>query len=323
MARPRIFISSTYYDLRHIRASLEAFIESLGYDAVLFESGDIPFHPEMKLDESCYAEISNCHILVLIIGSRYGSAASSERISNAESDTEKHYQFYNSITKKEYEAARDRPIPIFIFVEKGVLAEYQTYKRNKKSNAIQYAHVENVNVFKLLDDIIAQPNNNFVKGFEVFDEISIWLRGQWAGLFADYLTKRQAEPTLRSLTSQISELNNVATTLKEYSESVIRALVPPGKSEKIISTQHRRLKQSTIKRFTGEDMIKYIIEKYNISTRPALIFRAFKASDDLPDFLSRLPIADAEIKNFISQHEMAAKRDYVDYKRRYSANEIP
>ena len=35
MARPRVFVSSTYYDLKHIRASLENFIESLGFDAVL------------------------------------------------------------------------------------------------------------------------------------------------------------------------------------------------------------------------------------------------------------------------------------------------
>jgi hypothetical protein len=39
MAKPRVFVISTYYDLKHIRNSLEAFIESLGYDPVLFESG--------------------------------------------------------------------------------------------------------------------------------------------------------------------------------------------------------------------------------------------------------------------------------------------
>jgi hypothetical protein len=37
MARPRIFISSTYYDLRYIRSSLEIFIEALGFDAILSE----------------------------------------------------------------------------------------------------------------------------------------------------------------------------------------------------------------------------------------------------------------------------------------------
>jgi hypothetical protein len=41
MARPRIFISSTYYDLKYIRASLDLFIESLGFEPVLSEKGDI------------------------------------------------------------------------------------------------------------------------------------------------------------------------------------------------------------------------------------------------------------------------------------------
>jgi hypothetical protein len=34
MAKPRVFVSSTYYDLKHIRASLELFIESLGFEAI-------------------------------------------------------------------------------------------------------------------------------------------------------------------------------------------------------------------------------------------------------------------------------------------------
>ncbi len=76
MAKPRIFVSSTYYDLKHIRNSLEAFIEGFGYEPVLFESGDIPFRHNAPMDESCYSEISNCNMLVLIIGGRVGSPAS-------------------------------------------------------------------------------------------------------------------------------------------------------------------------------------------------------------------------------------------------------
>ena len=80
MAKPRIFVSSTYYDLKHIRNSLEAFIDNLGYEAVLFESGDIPFHHDVPIDESCYVEIQTCHMLVLIIGGRYGSPSSIIRV---------------------------------------------------------------------------------------------------------------------------------------------------------------------------------------------------------------------------------------------------
>ena len=43
MARPRIFISSTFYDLKQIRAELDMFIESLGYEPIRNEEGDIPY----------------------------------------------------------------------------------------------------------------------------------------------------------------------------------------------------------------------------------------------------------------------------------------
>ena len=44
MAKPRIFISSTFYDLRQVRADLNMFIDSLGYDSVRNEEGNIPYH---------------------------------------------------------------------------------------------------------------------------------------------------------------------------------------------------------------------------------------------------------------------------------------
>jgi lysophospholipase L1-like esterase len=81
-------------------------------------------------------------------------------------EEEEVYKHFNSITKKEYQTAREKGIPIFIFVEKGVYAEYQTFKHNRANKTIVYAHVDNVNVFRLLDEIINQRANNFVKDFE-------------------------------------------------------------------------------------------------------------------------------------------------------------
>src|SRR5438093_238752 len=41
MAKPRIFISSTYYDLKHIRDSLAVFVDRLGFEPILSEKGNI------------------------------------------------------------------------------------------------------------------------------------------------------------------------------------------------------------------------------------------------------------------------------------------
>ena len=99
MAKPRIFVSSTYYDLKHIRTNIEAFIKQMGYEPVLFESGDIPFHHDKPLDESCYKEIENSHMQVLIIGGRYGSKISEEIEDNKEVEEEEVYKHFNSINE--------------------------------------------------------------------------------------------------------------------------------------------------------------------------------------------------------------------------------
>ena len=76
MARPRVFVSSTYYDLKHVRHSLDVFIENVGYDSILWEKGNIAYAFDKPLDESCYEEVKNVDIFVLIIGGRYGSEIS-------------------------------------------------------------------------------------------------------------------------------------------------------------------------------------------------------------------------------------------------------
>src|SRR5262244_270849 len=141
MAKLRIFVSSTHYDLKYIRSSLEMFIDSLGYDAVLSEKGNIAYTPDIPLDESCYREVQNCDVYVLLIGGRYGAEANVAR----GPEPKAFYERYESITKLEYKAAADKDIPIYILVERSVYAEYQTFQLNRDNDSINYAHVDSVN----------------------------------------------------------------------------------------------------------------------------------------------------------------------------------
>ena len=318
MAKPRIFVSSTYYDLKHIRNSLDAFVTSLGYEPVLFESGDIPFRHDQPIDDSCYAEIGTCHMLVLIIGSRYGSHVSSEgpvtEAREARVENDAFFQHYNSITRREYETARKRGIPIFIFVEKNVLAEYQTYKVNRENKSIRYAHVQNINVFRLLDDILIQRQNNFIREFDHFDDISAWLRDQWAGLFADALTRRTGEVALHDLASQIHNLAQVSNVLKEYSESIIRK-IEPKESKRIISTQRKRLRAAQLERFAREPLISFVSSKYE--KKIETIVKAIESSNTLEEFLGNIGLTDEQIKEFVAEHEGYARGHLTETKQRY------
>jgi hypothetical protein len=73
MAKTRVFISSTYYDMRNIRNELERFIRAQGYEPVLFERGHVPYGTKEKLEDDCYREISTCDILINIVGGRFGT----------------------------------------------------------------------------------------------------------------------------------------------------------------------------------------------------------------------------------------------------------
>lgn len=68
MAKPRVFISSTYYDLRHVRERIENFLSHFGMDPVLFESDNVTFEFNKPLDISCYNEVRLCHMMILIVG---------------------------------------------------------------------------------------------------------------------------------------------------------------------------------------------------------------------------------------------------------------
>lgn len=243
MPKPRVFISSTFYDLKHIRASLDAFIEQLGFEPVLSEKGNIAYDPELALDESCYREVHSTDIFVLIIGGRYGSEASGDK----ENSSRKINARYESITKREYETALERDIPTYILVEKAVYAEYQTFKNNRKNKNIRYAHVDSVNVFHFIDTILAQPRNNPTYQFEKHTDIQSWLREQWAGLFRDLISRRSEARKLASLSEQVAELSSVGTTLKRYLENVV-SKVGSADADKLIETEERRLTEDRRRR---------------------------------------------------------------------------
>src|SRR5882724_3059201 len=109
MAAPRIFVSSTCYDLRYIRENLKFFTKNLGYEPVLSEEGAVFYNPSLHVQDACLAEVPTCQLFMLIIGGRFGSEFKG-------SD--------KSITNHEYLEAVRAKIPIFALVEKAVHDQY-------------------------------------------------------------------------------------------------------------------------------------------------------------------------------------------------------
>ena len=129
MAKPRVFISSTFYDLRHVRGEIERFIRDIGYEPVLNERGNIAYGVTEALESYCYKEIEKVSMVVCIIGNRFGSPSSGSN------------QY--SISNLELKAAIKQGKQVYIFVESGVLSEYRTYLKNKTTDIV-YHHVDDV-----------------------------------------------------------------------------------------------------------------------------------------------------------------------------------
>lgn len=195
MAKPRIFLSSTFYDLKYIRTELDQFIENLGYEPVRNEEGDIPYGKEEALEEYCYKEIQNIDVLVSIIGGRFGSESK---------------RGDKSISNLELKIALEESKQVYIFIEKNVLAEYETYLLNKEKD-ISFKHVDDIRIYKFIEEIKSLPANNNIKGFETSADIIHYLQDQFAGLFQRFL---QNQSRLKEV-SLVSKLENTSKTLNQ------------------------------------------------------------------------------------------------------------
>ncbi len=215
MATPRIFVSSTFYDLRYVRADLERFLKEMGYEAILHERGSIPYGREEGLEEYAYREVELCEILVAIIGGRFGTRASDDEY---------------SISQRELKTALRLGKQVHVFVEKSVLNEYQTWELNQESE-IRWASVDDVKIFQFLLELHSLPRNNPIQGFETTGDIITFLKGQWAGLFQRYLASAASPDETRlaeRLSGSVSTLERLVRLLSEHQESrsdVVRSIL--------------------------------------------------------------------------------------------------
>jgi hypothetical protein len=203
MAKPRVFVSSTYYDLKYFRTDIERFIKEQGFEAVLNEKGHIPYGSTERLEDYCYKEIELCDILISIIGGRFGSQSK-----------EQDY----SVSNLELKTAIDKGKQVYIFIEQAVHSEYRTYEANKQVDGIIYTAVDDKRIYRFIEEVYALPLNNQIKSFNNVHEITVYLKEQWAGLFQRLLSERSRQKEV----NLIEDLKNTSTTLNQLVEYLIK-----------------------------------------------------------------------------------------------------
>lgn len=181
-------VSSTFYDLRQIRADLTTFIvDDLGYVPLLSELNSFPVDPDAATIENCRRRVEeDADILVLIVGGRYGSVDSKSA---------------RSVTNLEYLTARAKGIPVYAFVEKKVLAVVPVWRQNPDANFTGI--VDDPRVLHFIDQV-RSVDQVWTHEFETAQEIIDTLRMQLAYLMTEGLSWRQ-QLRQRSRESRILE----------------------------------------------------------------------------------------------------------------------
>lgn len=179
MAVPRVFVSSTYYDLKQYRSNIAEFIHGLGYEPIMHERQGVAYTQEHALETDCYHELASCDIAVCIIGNHFGSKS-------LENDL--------SVTMNEIKSAIKQKIKVYIFIANDVYTENRTYLLNKDTGSFKSAFVDDIKIHEFIAELKDSVRNHFIAPFETTDQIISTLRAQFAGLLQNLL-QREASMT--------------------------------------------------------------------------------------------------------------------------------
>lgn len=204
MAAPRVFISSTYYDLRHVREDIGNFIKSMGYEPVMHDRGGVKYAQSETLEKSCYNELQNCDIVVCIIGNKYGTQSQDSNL---------------SITMTELISAINARKKIYIYILKEVYYENRTYLLNK-NNGFNPASVDDIRIHEFIVEIKDNVKNHPIEPFENISDITDNLRSQFAGLFQRLLEQEAAITETKTAYDLQSSADKIKNTIDQFNENV-------------------------------------------------------------------------------------------------------
>ena len=167
---PVVFVSSTCYDLKQIREDLKDFFEeNYGFKTMLSEFDSFPIDPCKGTFENCVENVDKvADIFVLIVGNRYGYVMESGK----------------SITNLEYLHAKEKGIPIYVFVDKQLYDNMKIWRLNK--NADFTSVVDNPKIFEFVSGIYDE-SKQWIYTYNSVRDIKIALKQQLSLIFCDGL----------------------------------------------------------------------------------------------------------------------------------------
>ncbi|PTP30769.1 DUF4062 domain-containing protein [Vibrio splendidus] len=231
MAIPKVFVSSTCYDLAEERAQLERFITNYGFQPVLSEYSGVFYNPDIHTHEACIKEVEHCDIFVLLIAGRFGGK-------NKDGEGE-------SITQAEHNRARELGLPIFSFAKASINDAQHCYKKNVADNGEEFANQitypaipkasDAIPIFKFMDSVHRSDKNNGIETYYSFSDIESHLKKQWAGMFFSFLQKRKEEDKVEAIATVLDKLAGSSSKLEALIGSLHDKEVGPDQTAALIA----------------------------------------------------------------------------------------
>ena len=242
MARLRIFVSSTCYDLDILRSELRPFISSMGYEPVMSDYSDVLYDPRSHTHDSCLKEVPSCDMVILIIGSRFGGLAvpaafaqldfsALEQLSTHPTVLETKERL--SITQLEVLKAVEQSIPVYAFVDDKVMHDHYVYERNKDKpgiiDQIEFPSIQKREtakyIFEFINFLTHRLTNNSITSFTRLEEIRLHLLSQWSALLQRLLQES------RTKTKELRQYRDFSESLEDLKAVVMASLATPDLRE--------------------------------------------------------------------------------------------
>lgn len=261
-----IFLSSTCYDLKDLRAELEVFLKSKGYTLLFSDRANFPVNTMIHRHDVCIENVAKCDLYVLVIDSRFGA---------------KYYKDENiSITWAEYKEAIRTEKKIMAFVRKEIFNERVAFKQTKKifSEKLKTYEIDGNTLDKNnLDGIIKLLKPHFVdneKTFDFIDEIQSNQRGIWCQPFDDSTAiKTQLE---NIYATKHSPLNSIEGTFEiSYGQIPLTAL--SGSTASFITDNYNLGSNKNV----NAEVLQYVINKIPENSKP---FDEISGFNSIPNY---------------------------------------
>ena len=172
MAKLKVFVGSTAFDLADVRAEIIEAIRDWGYAPVSFEAPEFRVETGIHSHDVCLDGIEDCDIYLLVISKRYGGAYVGT----------KYPRFKDiSITHAETKLAFELRTPVVSFVRNEIWNERPIIKANLKLGIeITPFYADSLEVYEFIDDIVHNETNNWIRQFSTSLDLKSSLRAALA-----------------------------------------------------------------------------------------------------------------------------------------------